>query len=1075
MGVAQSTNHLDKAMEKFHSKELQALVGLFRDLASKSPGRTICKDTFQELFQDLPPVLSERLFAAFDEDNSGVIDCEEFIVGLAFTSRGSLADKIRLLFNMFDISGDGIVTREEMSTMLAHVAQSTQKVLGALENPDMVSEPSGDVDEGSMGAYSSSPMLNWGTPTNMGLSLGTNMTSSPSDVTVDASVFGRKRKKSGNILLIHSMVEHAFTHYDADGNGVLSFEEFEQWALNTPEASDFLRILMSSATTQTHAITDYLPVKEDDQIQLEEVLMAGEEQCVTMKNTALFGASGLIINGVLILTSYRLIFLTSSMHPAIYVPLLSIQKVEPIPNSGIVALHCKNFLLLHFVFKHEDDVAYCTNFLNHHCFPDAMTELFAFAHGGKATSDNDISAGWNVFDAFNEYSRLQLNVGPFRVSAANIDYSICPSYPPFLVVPSSISDTALQKVAKYRSKGRIPAVVWRHKLTGAVIARSGQPAVGIQGKRSAEDESLVRAFHSASSCSSTIYIVDCRPQVNAMANVPKGGGFEQTDHYQKAEDEQCVLHFINIDNIYAMQKSFFKLFNLVHGGEHVDWLTGLQSSDWLHHVHTLLKGGIFVADKVVNEGASTLVHCADGWDRTSQVVSLAQLMVDPYYRTLQGFQVLVEKEWIYFGHKFAERCGQAKPNKKKFSPIFLQWIDCVYQIMLQMPTVFEFNEALLRTLLDHVYSGRFGTFLFNTHKERVAARLRERTFSLWANINANVADFTNPFYQESNDDFIRPDPRIRKLKFWDNYFLRQEDMVGGVNHRSNHEPWTQFELDQWVRQLIQENSDLQVDVEELEQQLSRVGTSTLTRRSLKRWDQATEHLWIAELLWSVVDDSLNTTSPVASPEAMVPKKRPSIPKVNISVVHDIRQFDSIQSEMLTSPESHLSTASLPPTSPQQLSPIRTGRGMPRPHSMRTRALSGAVSPRLSPRPSAANSPEVSPRIARYSSDIIPALLGSGDGNGFASAVSSANNDEAQYITKGDHKIRIPTWIPDALAPNCARCSRAFTLFNRRHHCRACGRVFDSRCCNTFIPIPDLGHAHPVRICRGCRDNSALFK
>ena len=30
-----------------------------------------------------------------------------------------------------------------------------------------------------------------------------------------------------------------------------------------------------------------------------------------------------------------------------------------------------------------------------------------------------------------------------------------------------------------------------------------------------------------------------------------------------------------------------------------------------------------------------LVHCSDGWDRTSQVVSLAELMLDPYYRTIE--------------------------------------------------------------------------------------------------------------------------------------------------------------------------------------------------------------------------------------------------------------------------------------------------------------------------------------------------------------------------------------------------------------------------------------------------------
>ena len=36
---------------------------------------------------------------------------------------------------------------------------------------------------------------------------------------------------------------------------------------------------------------------------------------------------------------------------------------------------------------------------------------------------------------------------------------------------------------------------------------------------------------------------------------------------------------------------------------------------------------------------NTLVHCSDGWDRTSQLTSLSQLMMDPYYRTMEGFQV----------------------------------------------------------------------------------------------------------------------------------------------------------------------------------------------------------------------------------------------------------------------------------------------------------------------------------------------------------------------------------------------------------------------------------------------------
>lgn len=51
-------------------------------------------------------------------------------------------------------------------------------------------------------------------------------------------------------------------------------------------------------------------------------------------------------------------------------------------------------------------------------------------------------------------------------------------------------------------------------------------------------------------------------------------------------------------------------------------------------------------------GKNVLVHCSDGWDRTSQLSSLAQLLLDPYFRTLEGFAVLIEKDWVHFGHKF---------------------------------------------------------------------------------------------------------------------------------------------------------------------------------------------------------------------------------------------------------------------------------------------------------------------------------------------------------------------------------------------------------------------------------------
>lgn len=74
------------------------------------------------------------------------------------------------------------------------------------------------------------------------------------------------------------------------------------------------------------------------------------------------------------------------------------------------------------------------------------------------------------------------------------------------------------------------------------------------------------------------------------------------------------------------------------------WLSALESTRWLQHLSVMLKASTLVCSAMEREGRPVLVHCSDGWDRTPQIVALAKILLDPYYRTLEvsppGLRVL---------------------------------------------------------------------------------------------------------------------------------------------------------------------------------------------------------------------------------------------------------------------------------------------------------------------------------------------------------------------------------------------------------------------------------------------------
>ncbi|CAD7930919.1 unnamed protein product [Amoebophrya sp. A25] len=357
-----------------------------------------------------------------------------------------------------------------------------------------------------------------------------------------------------------------------------------------------------------------------------------------------------------------------------------------------------------------------------------------------ADAGNAVRDGWLLYDPFAEYSRQGIDMdtemtakspSPWRLSLANKSYQLCESYPQWLVVPKRVTDAVLHNVGSYRKKHRIPALSWcgGREIDYACVFRSSQPCDGLFGNQSDADEYLLKSIASrGGEMQQPLFVLDLRTHKSALGNKAGGGGYEDYPF--------CQLEFAGIPNIHAVRGSFEgmeKAVARIAYNQSGNWFAEVGNSLWFENLSLVLQAAANVAWKLRQKRAC-LVHCSDGWDRTAQNTTLAMLALDPYYRTLEGFCVLIQKEWVSFGHQFKTRLATSMKAGGEYSPVFFQWLDAVYQVAVcQYPDAFEFNERLLLDLGSFVVDNRFGTFLADNERESVTC-YATRTESVWSYI-----------------------------------------------------------------------------------------------------------------------------------------------------------------------------------------------------------------------------------------------------------------------------------------------------------------------------------------------------
>ena len=477
--------------------------------------------------------------------------------------------------------------------------------------------------------------------------------------------------------------------------------------------------------------------------------------------------------GILNITAHNLLFYNSddTTFTLLYTLFEKIEKITL--QDGLrcqLLIRTKTFEDYKFEIPSQEEMNIIAKSIEQLSNIQALNDIevyFPFLYHPRNELSCPVAYPWNGYSDI--LSRWGCPSGKFVVSNLNRRFTVCPSYPPEVIVPAICTDDNLIESARFRHGCRFPIIVYYNKKTGASLLRSGQPMVGSTQKKCDPDKRLLNACLVPRARGR---IIDTRTKSHVSQWVSKGGGTEQPGMYP-----HWLLEYCDLDRQEGMIESYEKLFKICHehgtSSSEAHWITGLSNTKWYTYVMTALQTSLKIAGFLQTDSSSVLIHGASGMDTTLLLSSLTQMILDPHTRRIEGFLELIIREWIFGGYPFRTRTmGLLESTRDKGrAPTFLLFLDCVWQLIRQYARSFEYKDTLLLLIHEHTHASEYGTFLANSMKERSKHNLNHKTYSLWAYIHSIRDTFVNPMFEE-NLASLWPSVYPINILCWSRMFLR---------------------------------------------------------------------------------------------------------------------------------------------------------------------------------------------------------------------------------------------------------------------------------------------------------------